>query len=115
MFQTIQNYIGEEKLQDFINYCLRYLSEIRIPVKRGTFIEFRTGMINVSPIGRSCSREERNQFEAYDKEHQIRNKFIKSIRETFPELKLQYSIGLFFFKSIKKPFTFCHYIRKGLL
>ena len=34
---------------------------------RGTFIEFRSGMINVSPIGRNCSQEERDEFEKYDK------------------------------------------------
>lgn len=34
---------------------------------RGTFIEFRMGMLNVSPIGRNCSQEERDEFERYDK------------------------------------------------
>jgi hypothetical protein len=34
---------------------------------RGTFVEFRSGMINVSPIGRNCSQEERDEFEKYDK------------------------------------------------
>lgn len=38
-----------------------------IPIKRGTFIEFRKGMLNVSPIGRNCSQEERDEFEQYDK------------------------------------------------
>jgi Eukaryotic phosphomannomutase len=38
---------------------------------RGTFIEFRSGMINVSPIGRNCSQEERDEFERYDKVHMI--------------------------------------------
>ena len=34
---------------------------------RGTFVEFRMGMLNVSPIGRNCSQEERDEFERYDK------------------------------------------------
>lgn len=34
---------------------------------RGTFMEFRSGMLNVSPIGRNCSQEEREEFEKYDK------------------------------------------------
>lgn len=33
----------------------------------GTFIEFRNGMINISPIGRNCSQEERDNFEVFDK------------------------------------------------
>lgn len=65
--QSIQKFMGEDKLQKFINFCLRYLSEVWLPIKRGTFIEFRTGMINVSPIGRSCSQQERDEFEKYDK------------------------------------------------
>jgi hypothetical protein len=33
----------------------------------GTFIEYRTGMLNISPIGRNCSHAERDAFEEYDK------------------------------------------------
>lgn len=51
-----------------------------IPVKRGTFIEFRKGMLNVSPVGRNCSRKERNQFEAYDKEHGVRAKMVEHLK-----------------------------------
>lgn len=65
--QSIQKYIGEDNLQRFINYALAYMSKITLPLKRGTFIEFRNGMINVCPVGRSCSQEERIQFYEYDK------------------------------------------------
>ncbi len=50
-------------------------------------------MLNVSPIGRNCSRDERNEFEAYDKEHKIRENFINALRDNFPDLPLTYSIG----------------------
>lgn len=33
----------------------------------GTFIEFRNGMLNISPIGRSCTLEERIEFSELDK------------------------------------------------
>ena len=46
---------------------LHYIADLDIPIKRGTFIEFRNGMLNVSPIGRNCSQEERDEFERYDK------------------------------------------------
>jgi phosphomannomutase len=42
------------------------MSDLEIPIKRGTFLEYRTGMINVSPIGRNCSQSERDDFEKYD-------------------------------------------------
>lgn len=40
-FQRIQDQLGEEKLQDLINFTLHYFSTVKLPVKRGNFIEFR--------------------------------------------------------------------------
>lgn len=91
--ESIQHFIGEEKLQLFINFCLKYLSGITLPVKRGTFIEFRAGMINVSPIGRSCSQAERDEFDRYDKVHLVRKTMIDALKEQFPNNGLTYSIG----------------------
>ena len=70
---------------------------MKLPFKRGTFVEFRTGMLNISPVGRNCSTEERNQFEEYDIENQIRKKFIEALKKQFPELALTYSIGIIVF------------------
>ncbi|XP_068671746.1 uncharacterized protein [Montipora foliosa] len=91
--QSIRQFMGEEKLKKFINFCLKYIAELDIPVKRGTFVEFRNGMINVSPIGRNCSQEERIAFHEYDKVHKVRDKFVSLLRETFPDYGLQLSIG----------------------
>ena len=85
--------MGEEKLQTFINYALGYMSKIILPAKRGTFIEFRDGLINVCPVGRSCTQAERDQFAAYDKEHKIRENFVQDLRNQFPDLGLMFSIG----------------------
>ena len=38
-------WIGEEKYQKLANWCLRYIADLNIPVKRGTFVEFRNGII----------------------------------------------------------------------
>ena len=65
--------IGEETYQDLTNEIFGLMSKIRIPVKRGTFIEFRKGMINVSPIGRQCSQAERDAFDEYDKTAKVSN------------------------------------------
>nr|CAG4650404.1 EOG090X0BFR [Sida crystallina] len=90
---NIQEHMGEEKLQKFINYALGYMSQLTLPCKRGTFIEFRSGLINVCPVGRSCTQAERDQFAEYDKEHNIRGKFVQSLRSQFPDLGLAFSIG----------------------
>uniref|UniRef100_A0A453ILY2 Phosphomannomutase n=2 Tax=Aegilops tauschii subsp. strangulata TaxID=200361 RepID=A0A453ILY2_AEGTS len=65
--QSLKTYLGDDQLKEFINFTLHYIADLDIPIKRGTFIEFRSGMINVSPIGRNCSQEERDDFEKYDK------------------------------------------------
>lgn len=53
-------------------------------------------MINVSPIGRNASSDERNEYEEYDKEHKIREQFIQAIHKRFPDIGLTYSIGMKF-------------------
>jgi phosphomannomutase len=60
---SFREHLGEAKLQKLINFILIYVANLDIPVKRGTFVEFRNGMLNVSPIGRNCSQEERDEFE----------------------------------------------------
>jgi len=81
--QSFIGWIGEERYQRLVNYILIYIANLKIPKKRcalfvcslhagtrpdarsfrrqrlrsalsGTFVEFRNGMINVSPIGRNC-------------------------------------------------------------
>ncbi|KAL4465976.1 hypothetical protein ABPG74_004213 [Tetrahymena malaccensis] len=91
--RSISDEIGEERLKKFLNTTLRLLSEIDIPVKRGTFIEYRNGMINISPIGRNCSQQERDEFEKFDLQHNIRKNLIAKLESEFPDYNLKYSIG----------------------
>ena len=87
---SCMNNINIKKL---VNASLKYMSEIDIPVKRGTFIEFRNGMINLCPVGRSCSQEERMQFYKYDTEHNIRKNMVTALSEELKDLNLTFSIG----------------------
>ncbi|XP_077461360.1 phosphomannomutase 2 [Stigmatopora argus] len=91
--QSIQAHMGEELLHQFIDFCLNYLSKIKLPKKRGTFIEFRNGMLNVSPIGRSCTIEERNEFYELDQREKIRETFVSVLKEQFKGKGLSFSIG----------------------
>ncbi|XP_035380982.1 phosphomannomutase 1 isoform X2 [Electrophorus electricus] len=100
--QAIQNQLGEELLQDLINFCLRYMGLIKLPKKRGTFIEFRNGMINISPIGRSCTLEERIEFAEIDKKEKIREKFVAALQEEFAGKGLRFT----------RAVTCAHVIRK---
>ena len=70
----------ETHFKKFINICLSVLAETDCPVKRGTFIEYRNGMINISPVGRACSQQERDYFEKYDNKHKVREQMIIRIK-----------------------------------
>ncbi|KAI2796161.1 hypothetical protein RDWZM_007442 [Blomia tropicalis] len=92
--RSIIDQLGEKNLQRLINFSLCYLSKLELPCKRGTFIEFRTGMINISPIGRSCSQAERLQFVEYDREHGIRKTMVEALNQEFgPQFGLTFAIG----------------------
>ncbi|CAE6412777.1 unnamed protein product, partial [Rhizoctonia solani] len=112
--QSFIGWVGEEKYKKLVNFILHYVADIDIPIKRrvilggrfklaefrsgasefgGTFVEFRNGMINVSPIGRNATVQERHDFEKYDKEHGIRKKFVETLKEKFADYGLTFSIG----------------------
>ncbi|VDN49691.1 unnamed protein product [Gongylonema pulchrum] len=50
-------------------------------------------MLNLSPIGRSCTLEERLQFVEYDKEHGVRQKFVKKLENFAKGWDLNICIG----------------------
>ncbi|KAI9503916.1 phosphomannomutase [Coemansia spiralis] len=87
------DYLGEERYTKLVNFCLHYIADLKIPLKRGTFVEFRKGMINVSPIGRNCTHDERCIYEDFDLEHNIRADFVKALQKEFADYNLKYSIG----------------------
>lgn len=90
----ISTYLGYDKLKEFVNFCLKYISELDIPIKTGTFLELRTGILNISPIGRNCTQEERDAFVVYNKEHHILEKFRETLVKNFSEkFGLEISIG----------------------
>ena len=73
--KRIQDHFSEEQIQEMLNFGLRYIAKLELPVKRGTFIQYRTSTINISPIGRDCTLEERKTFIEYDKKNHILDNF----------------------------------------
>lgn len=118
--ESLQQHLGEEALQRFINFVLRYISELTLPFKRGTFIEFRNGMMNICPVGRQCSHAERLAFNEYDNEHNVRAKFIEALEKEFHDIDFKYSIGGqisfdVFPTGWDKTFALRHFEKKGKL
>lgn len=91
--QSLKAFLGEDAIKRIVNWCLKYIADVDVPVKRGTFIEFRKGMLNVSPIGRNCSQEERDAFEEFDKKAGVRKAMVAAAEKEFKDLKLKFSIG----------------------
>ncbi|KAG0648845.1 Phosphomannomutase [Hyphodiscus hymeniophilus] len=88
-------WLGEEKYKELVDFLLRYITDLELPFKRGEFIDCRSCTINVSPISRSASCEDRARFERYDEQHQVRRQFIKDLKEKFQSFSLRFAIKSF--------------------
>jgi len=91
--QSFINFLGEERYKPLVNFILHYIADLDIPIKRGTFVEFRRGMVNVSPIGRNATIQERKDFEVLDLKNGYRTALVQALKEKFPDYGLTYSIG----------------------
>jgi phosphomannomutase len=91
--QSFIGWLGEDKYQKLAKFCLKHIAGLDLPVMRGTFVEFRNGMINVSPIGRNASLQERLDFWEYDRVHKVREAMVAALREEFADFGLTFSIG----------------------
>lgn len=99
-------WIGEEQYKELVRFILHYIADIDLPFKRGTFIEFRSGMINVSPVGRNASESERAEYEKYDLENKIRETFIEKLKEKFSHLDLTL-VNPSSFRAVPSSFSPC--------
>lgn len=88
---NIVQHLGEKLYGELINDCMLEMSKIKLPVKRGVFLELRTGLLNICPIGRSCTQSEREEFENYDNIFKIREKLCNILSSKYK--KLRFSIG----------------------
>lgn len=43
--QSFIGFLGEAKYQRLVRFVLHYVADLELPIKRGTFIEFRNGMV----------------------------------------------------------------------
>lgn len=86
-------WFGEDRYNKFVKFVLHYLADIEVPKRRGTFVEFRKGLVNISPVGRNASQAERDEFEKFDKQTNTRAKMVAALKKEFPDVDLTYSIG----------------------
>jgi phosphomannomutase len=90
---TFVRHVGEDKYNSFISWALKYIANLDIPSKRGNFVELRNGNVNVSPIGQGASQSEMNEFQRYDKVHEVRKTMIEALQRQFGDIGLKFAIG----------------------
>ena len=76
---------------DFKHFLQNEINRSTYPIKTGNHCEFRTGMCNVSTVGRNCSREQREEYYEWDKHSEERQRFCDRIMHQFP--KFTASVG----------------------
>lgn len=90
---SIYNYISKEDINSFTIHVLELINQLDLPFKNSKFIEIRNSLINISPVGRDSTIEQRNEFEKYDSIYKIRNNLIDKLKDKFKNLNLEFCIG----------------------
>lgn len=95
-FYVNETLIYENFFEELQNKYLRsdineYIKNSQTPIKTSNHIEERTGMLNISTIGRDATLEERKIYSEYDKVSGERNSFANFLRQKYPMLDV--SIG----------------------
>ncbi len=91
--QSLIHFLGEESIERVIKCALYYIADLDIPKMGGTFVEQRSGMINICPVGRNCTQSERNEFSAFDEVQHIRLKMVEYLKHELSDLNLRFVIG----------------------
>lgn len=92
---TMEAVLTRKEIIEMINWCLIYIANLDLPLKRGLFIDYREGLINVSPAGRWTDNiAAREEWIAFDRKHGIRKKMVDDMKAKFGHWnKLSWVIG----------------------
>lgn len=74
----------ENRLLDFVRMAIK---ESPYHTKTSNFVEIRTGLLNISVVGRDCTQQQREEYYQWDLENGERAKIVNQINEGFPELE----------------------------
>ena len=90
--------IGKGLYAKIVDMCLAWQREIMRDYHEapftGTFIQYRGSMINWCPIGRDAGYAERQYWDMIDRNHDIREKYVKKLSESISQLGGTITIAL---------------------
>ena len=90
---TLEYYISPSRLKEFIRQILKLVADAGSPWMTGTFVERRACTLNVSPIGRDCTMQQRKAFYEWDQKTGCRKKLVKRMKQKSPDMLFDYAMG----------------------
>ncbi len=85
---TKNNFQHSERLESFLEDAL---NSTNYNTKTGRHLEYRTGMVNFSIVGRNANSVQRSEYKSWDDEHLERKEIAKNINKYFSDY--QASVG----------------------
>ncbi len=74
--------------KDLLEYCLHLIEVSPFCWRTGHHISQRTGMLNISTVGRNADRLDRKRYVDFDKVSNEREYFVEAIMRTFPDYEV---------------------------
>jgi len=91
---SLEDIFSREQINHLLTYLLGLLFQAdNIPKRTGTFIERRSCVLNVSPVGRNATKEERLEFYLWDQQSKCRETMKKQILTDWNEKGVDAVIG----------------------
>ena len=87
---SMKDFLGQERMDGFLDYLDGWTTKLALPVERGPFIECRKALINFTLLGRSATEHERQNFIENDTKHHLRESFTTALSSKLTELSLRY-------------------------
>ena len=66
--KRMKDHLGEEKYSNLIRFLYEYIVTIDVPFKVGNYLDERSAVINVSPVGNPISKEQREFMKKFEAE-----------------------------------------------
>ena len=89
----LEHFLNRDDIHRLVTFILHTLASTECPWRYGTFVERRTCMLNISPVGRACPQEVREAFREWDDVTGCRRAIVNRVRNAFPTLSMDMAIG----------------------
>ena len=92
--RTMLELLGQEKYDTLKKYFLDYIETIDVPFKVGNYLDERSAVINVSPVGNPITLEQRQEMKIWESEKHPVEKMRKACEDKFgKEYGLRFTKG----------------------